>query len=103
MGAGMIYADKPKLGIGLLAGTLGAGSYFIYKDDEYRKESKKLHNLQTEYLSQTDQVQIAASKALRDAQREKRDKIGSEANISLMTTMALYGLNIGITWFFHGL
>jgi hypothetical protein len=103
MGAGMIYAEKPKLGIGLLAGTLGAGSYFIYKDDEYRKESKKLHNLQTEYLSQTDQVQIAASKALRDAQREKRDKIGSEANISLMTTMALYGLNIGITWFFHGL
>ena len=102
-GAGLIYAEKPKLGIGLLAGTLGAGSYFIYKDDEYRKESKKLHNLQTEYLSQTDQVQIAASKALRDAQREKRDKIGSEANISLMTTMALYGLNIGITWFFHGL
>ena len=102
-GAGMIYAEKPKLGIGLMAGTLGAGSYFLYKNDEYKKESKKLDDFQTEFLSQTDLEEIASSKALRDAQNEKVNKIGSEADMSIITTMALYVLNFGVTWFFHGL
>ena len=56
-----------------------------------------------EIIINTDLEEIASSKALRDAQNEKVNKIGSEADMSIITTMALYVLNFGVTWFFHGL
>jgi len=102
-GAGMLYAEKKNWGLGLLAGTLGSGTLFFLKNQEYKTELDRLDEYEQDYLAQTDINLISESKNRRDSQLEKVNNIALVKDISLISALAAYGLNIGITWRFHGL
>jgi hypothetical protein len=99
----MVYAEKEKWGYGLMAGTLGAGSFLIYNSLKFNDENGMLADIQVDYLAQTEIENINELRISRDAQKGKVETIRSNRDISLLTTMILYGVNFGITWFFNGL
>ena len=86
-----------------MAGAIGAGSFFLYMNNEYAQESREYDDLQQDFLDQTDLEAIASAKALRDSQYEKVDKIAVSKDISFWSTLIIYGVNFAITWRFNGL
>ena len=102
-GAGLIYAEKKKLGISVMAGTLGLGSYYVLLRGKYPNENKKLNVLQADYLENTNLDEFAIKKARRDDQQEKVKKIKDMKDFSKYATVVLYGVNLSLTWKFHGL
>ena len=75
----------------------------MVKNSEYNSELDKLNQFENEYLNQTDLDQIAVAKAKRDDQLTKVNDIATLKDVSLISALALYGINFGITWKFNGL
>ena len=102
-GGGLYYSEKKNIAYGLFCGVIGAGSLFVVKNSEYNSELDKLNQFENEYLNQTDLDQIAVAKAKRDDQLTKVNDIATLKDVSLISALALYGINFGITWKFNGL
>jgi hypothetical protein len=102
-GAGLIYAEKQKLGIGVMASTLVLGSYSVFLRGKYPKEINKLNALQADYLENTDLDEFSIKKARRDDQEDKVNDIRIMKNSSSIATAVLYGINLSLSWKFHGL
>jgi hypothetical protein len=102
-GGGLYYSEKKNFAYGLFCGVIGAGSLFVVKNSEYNTELDKLNQYEQDYLNQTEIEQISAAKSKRDNQLTKVNNIATLKDVSLMSAIAIYGINFGITWKFNGL
>ena len=102
-GAGLVYAEKKKIGFSVMAGTIASGAMYLFSRDKYSKEYDKLNVLQADYLENTDLDQSATLRNRRDTQQKKVNDLGLMKDLSGGLAGSLYFFNIGYTYFFHGL
>ena len=102
-GAGLLYAEKKRTAITFFGGTILSSLFTYYTYDKYSKKEADLTLLQKKYIQSVELEDIEKARVLRNKKQEEVNDLFTLRNQSILTSLSIYVLSVGVTWTFNGL